>query len=361
MERLDLSATDLRELANLEEINLSCVNLTNSNLQEVNLSGANLQEATLVGADMTKANLFMANLCSADLRQSILEQACLIRADLVNTQLQSSNLRRANLFEADLRESDLESANLSRADLVEVDLRDSNLKNANLRWSTLESTNLCGVCLDKSKVYGISAWRLDLEGASQRDLVITRPDESAITIDNLDFAQFVYLLVTNPKIRGMIDTVGKKAVLILGRFTKDRKAVLDAIRDELRYKGLVPIIFDFDKPNSRDLTETVSILAHLARFVVADITGAKSIPQELSRIVPNLPSLPVQPIILSSESPYAMFGDLGAYPTVLTPYRYEGIDSLIANLNDFVVAPALAKSDEIVKRRHAFEAQLDDV
>jgi hypothetical protein len=32
----------------------------------------------------------------------------------------------------------------------------------------------------------------------------------------------------------VIDTIGKEAVLILGRFTEERKLVLDALREELR-------------------------------------------------------------------------------------------------------------------------------
>jgi hypothetical protein len=67
---------------------------------------------------------------------------------------------------------------------------------------------------------------------------------------------------------------------ILGRFTPDRKAVLDAIREELRGRGYVPILFDFDRPN-QTTDETISTLAGMARFVIADLTDAKSVLQEL--------------------------------------------------------------------------------
>jgi hypothetical protein len=107
-------------------------------------------------------------------------------------------------------------------------------------------------------------------------------------VDNLEVAQFIYLLLKNQQIRNVIDTITSKVVLILGRFTPERKAVLDAIRDELRKRDYLPVVFDFEKPSHCDLTETVSTLAHMAKFVIADLTDAKSLPQELASIVPFL-------------------------------------------------------------------------
>jgi hypothetical protein len=163
--------------------------------------------------------------------------------------------------------------------------------------------------------------------------------------------QFLYLLLNNQKLRDVIDTITSKAVLIMGRFTPDRKAVLDALREELRRNDFLPILFDFDKPSSRNLTETISTLAHIARFVIADITEAKSIPQELQRIIPNLPSLPVQPLLLSSDYEYGMFRDLLDYPWVLEPYKYENLDELVASLETRVIAPAAIKANELEGKR----------
>jgi hypothetical protein len=49
------------------------------------------------------------------------------------------------------------------------------------------------------------------------------------------------------------------------------------IREELRKRDYLPVLYDFEKPTTKSVTETVSLLAHLARFVIADITDAKSI------------------------------------------------------------------------------------
>jgi hypothetical protein len=122
-------------------------------------------------------------------------------------------------------------------------------------------------------------------------------------------SQFVYLLLNNEKIRDIIDTVGKKGVLLLGRFTEGRIAVLDRLRDELRKRGYLPIVFNFDKPETKDFTETVRLLAGLSKFVIADISNPKSSPLELQATVAEI-RIPFQPIIQEGEQPFAMLQDL---------------------------------------------------
>lgn len=279
--------------------------------------------------------------------------------DLRGADLSWANLVRANLAKADLRGARLHGVNLFKADLNSANLEGALLDDACLEFATLVETNLAGAHLRGCEVYGTSVWSLALSPETvQAGLRITREGEPAVTVDDLEVAQFVYLLLSNAKLQRLIDTVGNKAVLILGRFTPERKATLDALRDELRQRDLVPILFDFDKPQQRDLSETVSILAHLARFVIADITDARSIPQELERIVPHLPSLPVQPIILASQHEYGMFNAFGGYLSVLPPYRYADTQELLGSLGEKVIGPALRKADEIAERRRAFEAQV---
>src|SRR5262249_20730860 len=103
-----------------------------------------------------------------------------------------------------------------------------------------------------------------------------------------------------------------KAVLILGRFTKERKAVLDALREELRKRNYLPILFDFSVPATRDITEAVSLLARMARFIIADLTDPSSIPKELEAIVPSL-AVPVQPLLEGTSRSYAMFKEHWKY------------------------------------------------
>lgn len=82
----------------------------------------------------------------------------------------------------------------------------------------------------------------------------------------------------------------------------------------------------------------------MSRFVIADITDAKSIPQELQRIVPDLPSVPVQPVLLASQHEYDMFEHFRRYPWVLKPFIYHDQHSLLAQLSERVISPAEAKA-----------------
>ncbi|MVM36326.1 hypothetical protein GO755_40360 [Spirosoma sp. HMF4905] len=78
----------------------------------------------------------------------------------------------------------------------------------------------------------------------------------------------------------------------------------------------------------------------MAKFVIADITDAKSISQELMAIVPTLPSVPVQPLILASQQEYAQFSFFKNYLWVLKTCEYENIKSLIASIEERVIKPA---------------------
>ena len=205
--------------------------------------------------------------------------------------------------------------------------------------------------LTGAKIFGISAWKLNLEGATQKDLVISSPfDQTTTTVDDIEMGQFLYLLLDNRKIRRVIDNITTKVVLILGSFTPERKAILDAIREELRARNYLPVLFDFHGSDNRDLTETVSTLAHMAKFIIADLTDAKSLPQELMRIVPVLPSVPVQPILLSTEHEWGMYETFTRYPWVLPIVNYDCLDEAIESFKDKIIDLAEGKVLEQLRR-----------
>ena len=277
---------DLRE-ANLNLAYLGAANLSKANLREANLrwaylAGANLSKANLSNASLTNAKLNAADAIGAFTSEEALGAADLSGANLRGTFLGGLNLSGVNLSGADLRGAVLYAANLSEANLSKAKLSEANLSRAILVGTDLTRADLTGC-----RVYGVSAWGVRLEGTEQQNLVITPPDEPEARVDDLEVAQFFYLLLNRQKIRNVIDAVTHRGVLILGRFEDGGLALLQQVAAWLRRPengGYLPLLFDFPRPDSMTYTETVRTLVSLARFVIVDLSG-RSVPQEITATV----------------------------------------------------------------------------
>lgn len=326
--------------ADFREAKLVRVDFNMANLSGVNLMGANLGEAKLTAANLSNANLMGANLIEANLYQ-----ANLTRANLIGAHLSEANLREANFSEANLRE----------AFLIKADMTKANLSGAQLNQAHLVGTNLTEVDLTGCSIYGMSSWDLNLnENTKQSGLIITPQGSPTITVDNLEVAQFIYLLLTNKTIKNIINTVANKAVLILGRFTKERKEVLCAVADELRRMNSCPITFDFQKSEEQNIIETVKTLASMSKFIIADVTSATVMPDELLSFIPDF-AIPVIPIFQPSEQepkPHASLYTLHKkYHWVSQPVEYKSKEQLIKILPDQIVKPAEAKRLELLDNK----------
>jgi len=270
------------------------------------------------------------------------------KANLFGKDLQNANFNDTNLRRAKLGKTNLTGASFRRADLRRAKLPEAIIRNADFTSAILIDTNFEKAVIMNCQVYGVSAWNINLMDADQKNLIISRKNSPILAVDHLEVAQFIYLLIKNEKIRNVIDTVGKKAVLVLGRFfPPERKNVLDSVADELRQFGFLPIIFDFEGSKERDFTETIQILAGLSLFVIVDITNPKSSPLELQATVPDY-QIPFVPIIQKGESPFSMMTNLQSkYDWVLDTLEYETGDLLIKVLKDAVIDPAIEKYNQL--------------
>ncbi len=308
---------------------------------EPDLCEAICSQANLPGANLTVTDLSKANLDRSDLRGAVLR----------GSNLTSATIRRAYLRRADLCRATLREANLYDTDFTGANCTGANLSGADLRHARIVGTNLEGANLTGCLVYGISAWRLRLEDAHQSNLIITARDEPTITVDNLQVAQFIHLLLNHAEIRDVIETITSKVVLILGRFTPERKAILDALRDALRRHDLLPVLFDFQKPESRDFTETVATLAHMARFVIADMTEPRIVLEEVPHIVRNI-AVPLVPLLLAGEEePVTLYNLRRNHRSILPTCLYTNRDDLLASLEEQIIDPAQEKLQELLAIR----------
>jgi hypothetical protein len=298
----------------------------NASLKSVDFSPLDGDKAVPYNVGWGCARLGLADFLGADMEGAILKEASLFGANLSRVPL-----NRANLVGADLTQ-----ASLTGADLRNADMRGAILEGANLTGAKLQQADICG-----SRIYGLSAWDLELDDneALRRDLIVTPKGQPEAKVDSIELAQFVYLLLTRPKIRDVLETVSKRAVLILGRFGGGGLEVLRILGDGLRKAGYVPMIFDFARPQDRTYTETVRTLAGIARFVVVDLSGP-SVPQELYATVPHL-KIPFVPILEKGKRPYSMFVDLLENDWVLKPIlEFESPKDLLLLLPGKIISPA---------------------
>jgi uncharacterized protein YjbI with pentapeptide repeats len=369
---LDLGACNLdsRDLTNVDFTNTSLLGSTfrgaqlrGANLTDANLEGADLTGAVFSGAFMVRTNLRRANLTDADFRYAgvdwgrmqdatrrsvhwgtgllgiaafgvewYYENAFASSTLLIDVDLSEATLHGTKLIGANLTGTNFAGANLQRTDLSKSVLENANFNGAkldavDLQSARLVSANLCGAEFRRCLVYGVSCWDVTTDDNTvQEDMIVSQIP--LLTVPSLEVAQFVYLLLNNAKLRDAIDAMSTKIVLILGRFTPERKAVIDGLRDSLRKQNLVPVVYDFQGPTSRNTHETVTLIARLAKCVVADITDPKSVPQELVSIVQTLPSVPVQPLLADGAEPWGMYDHIEQYPWVLPLARYRKKEDL---------------------------------
>jgi hypothetical protein len=311
----------------------------------------------------------------------------LVGIDLSGVDLTGADLRRLNLRDAkfheksgkEIKESFLAHARLSNCDLTNATFKDADLHGASFRHSTLTNATFKGCNLRHANftaakvgdarfincdAYGAGLWnttgdpkkvtlRLSATKAD-REHKDTRAEEDFVVATHLESAAFLYLLADNERISAAFDGLTEKVVLILGSFKNGGKARLQDMKHQLRGQ-YAPILFDFPPPGCRSLTETIGALAHMSYFVIADLTNASSVPQELSHIVPFLPSVPIVPVLCDSQ-PYSMFEHWLRYSWVADPVWY-GVNDFETFLKDKFQTEVVNKAKRLRERLRKIESR----
>jgi hypothetical protein len=137
---------DIRQgkIKDLQEANLSGVNLSKANLRGANLEGADLWKANLSGAKLWEVNLSGANLDGADL----------LGADLWRANLEGADLCRTILYHADFSEANLSGTCLDpKAEIPKIS--DDEIVSAGLKLDKIEDREIIrGWRTQQSQVVG---------------------------------------------------------------------------------------------------------------------------------------------------------------------------------------------------------------
>lgn len=171
----------------------------------------------------------------------------------------------------DLRFIDLKGCKLGNANLWGTSLIGAKMNNSILHHACLSQADLSRADLTKSNIYGISVWNIITDrNTIIKDLIIS--EDPLFTVDDIEIAQFIWLITNNKKISNLITTMKTKSVLILGSFDAQSKLVLNKIKEILPNYDFVPIIFNFNPPIEHRLIESIKTLAQLSKFVIVDLS-----------------------------------------------------------------------------------------
>ena len=259
---------------------------------EFSLDGVHLRNASI--HDAFAEGLTMRDAIISD---SVIEEGDFSRANFSNTRFLNTRFNKTILTDAIFDGASFINCNLNRV----------NLANA----------SFCVEEISETIVYGIAAWDLKTcDTSKQSRLVIERSYELysdilakgkvPLMVDDIEMAQFVYYLSSHKKMRNVLNVLNSKGVLLLGQFKDGGLDRLYWLRDWLKERNYTPMIFDFDRPDSLDYTETVITMAGLAKIIVADLSGG-SVPHELHATM----TLFQKPFIAyTRDEPYSMFKDL---------------------------------------------------
>lgn len=141
-----------------------------------------------------------------------------------------------------------------------------------------------------------------------------------------------------------------RTVVVLARFTEERKTFYEDILDNLRKHRYRPSLYDSVEVHGRGAAGSVSV-ARLARFVIADITDDENLTQEVMEMASYMPSVPVQPIFNAVKGEWEDFEYFRHYRSalerlrlhnrnILAPIRYEDQQELLSHLQERIITAA---------------------
>lgn len=329
---------------NLNSVRFTDSQIINCKFFNCDLSNVKFDGCTIDSCEFSKKGVVKRahdNLKIPHLPEPLYKAANLTFADFSNSTISNSTFNGCMLSEANFSNSTITNCGFYLAFCYKANFYSTEFKYCYLDYSDLTEsifieTIFLKCNLSGSRIYGVSVWDIEIDELTlQNNLLINSKDDSVITVDNIEIGHFIYLLLNNKKIRDIIDTLTCKLVLILGRFTEERKPVLSFIKDKLRNMNYVPILFDFDKPRNRNFVETITCLAHLSKFIIADFTDSKIILEEVPHIVRTI-NIPVRPIILKGQKIPVTVSNLYGFPWFLDLYEYSSIEDIRNNFDSLL-------------------------
>ena len=154
-----------------------------------NFEGCNFSNVDLHGVSLR--NGYYIN-CSFD--GSTIQYADLVDAYFSSCSFKKTKMRVTKIGSATFYNCKFEDADLSYCSAEETSFSNSKLINTKLENIRFVSNDFSDANLVGCSIYGISSWDLNLNNSVQKDLIITKKEQPEITVDNIELAQFLYLI-----------------------------------------------------------------------------------------------------------------------------------------------------------------------
>ena len=180
------------------------------------------------------------------------------------------------------------------------------------------------------------------EGVRVSNLSLTPADEAGLLVDDLEMVQLMEALLMKSRWHDLFAARSLRLVLVLGSFAGWRRDHLDALREVLRRRDYVPVVVDLENRVGRKLREGIGNLAHLARFMIADLAGSREFVGHIRTFGLAIRTLPLQSIVPEGEE----FIEIPGVPAQ-EPYRYRDTEHLIETFDECVLHPIEEKLEAV--------------
>jgi uncharacterized protein YjbI with pentapeptide repeats len=353
--------------ANLSKADLGMAHIEQSEFRAAKMKQVVAHGATLVDSDFSSADMSDSELVDCDIARCILSTATLSKSRVDRSRWTQCTLHGVDASNVSANGAQFDDCNFRRAVLdgliaCNVQFKRGSLAQTNLiasRWDSavldgvrMEYALLCKAKLTDTRivdchVFGISCWGTDFSRCIQQSIRAYATGSYSIHVNSIEYSFFLYQCMENRHFKTLFESTTDKLVLILGRFSEDAVSGVEALRSAVTRCGLIPVVFDFEKPDAHDLTEVVLSLALLSRFIVVDLSDPKCTPHEIASMAPHI-NRPVASVIRSGQRPYAMFSDMSdRYRWVLPPVSYNSL----AEISRIVEEQVIPSCEEYIAAR----------
>lgn len=215
---------------NLQQFDLSNVDLSHAILKNVNFIRANLSGAKLCNAYLVNSNLSYSNFKNADLSY----------ANLSNTNLESVNFTEANLQGIILQNSFLVNGDLTRTNIIGADISQSNLNNANFTSATIIDTNFDNTLLNNIVFTGDQA---ELKKAFYENSYKNQQDNISF-IKKFNKRNFILLKIINVfSYLIVIASILSMLITVILNLSNNLNLLNEKINIDLSYSELIFMVF----------------------------------------------------------------------------------------------------------------------